>query len=56
MRDSLPKLTTEAFARIVEQAIARIPEEIRRHLENILISVKAAARHRNAGRDGAGAR
>ena len=40
MRDSHPKLTTEAFARIVEQAIARIPEEIRRHLENILISVK----------------
>ena len=40
MRDSHPKLTTEAFARVVEQAIARIPEEIRRHLENILISVK----------------
>jgi predicted Zn-dependent protease with MMP-like domain len=40
MKDSHPKLTTEAFARIVELAIARIPEEIRRHLENILISVK----------------
>ena len=40
MRDNSPKLTTEAFARVVEQAIARIPEEIRRHLENILISVK----------------
>ena len=40
MRNNHPKLTTEAFARIVELAIARIPEEIRRHLENILISVK----------------
>jgi len=40
MRDSHPKLTTEAFTRVVEQAISRIPEEIRRHMENILISVK----------------
>jgi predicted Zn-dependent protease with MMP-like domain len=41
MRDRLPKLTADAFARVVEQAIARIPEEIRRRLDNILISVKA---------------
>lgn len=34
-----PKLSTEAFARVVEQAIARIPAEIREHLDNILISV-----------------
>ena len=40
MKNSHPQLTTEAFARVVEQAIARIPERIRRHLENILISVK----------------
>jgi predicted Zn-dependent protease with MMP-like domain len=41
MRDRLPKLTADAFARVVEQAIARIPEEIGRRLDNILISVKA---------------
>jgi len=35
-----PRLSTEAFARMVEQAIARIPEEIRAHMENILISVQ----------------
>lgn len=35
-----PRLTTEAFSRLVEQAIARIPEELRRYLDNILISVK----------------
>jgi len=40
MKNSHPQLTTEAFARVVEQAIARIPERIRGHLENILISVK----------------
>jgi len=40
MRNSHLKLTTEAFARIVEQAIARIPEELRKRMENILISVK----------------
>lgn len=34
------KLSPEAFDRIVEQAIARIPIEIRRHLDNILISVQ----------------
>ncbi|WP_319585249.1 metallopeptidase family protein [uncultured Desulfobulbus sp.] len=40
MKNSHPKLSTEAFARIVEQAIARIPEELRKRMENILISVK----------------
>jgi predicted Zn-dependent protease with MMP-like domain len=40
MRDNSPRLTPDTFARVVEQAISRIPEEIRRHLENILISVK----------------
>lgn len=34
------KLSAEAFDHIVEQAIARIPEEIREHLDNILISVQ----------------
>lgn len=40
MKDLRPKLSTEAFARLVEQAIARIPEELRGHLDNILISVQ----------------
>ncbi len=40
MRNSQSKLSTEAFVRIVEQAIARIPEELRKRMENILISVK----------------
>jgi predicted Zn-dependent protease with MMP-like domain len=40
MKDYRPKLSTDAFARIVEQAIARIPEELRGHLDNILISVR----------------
>jgi len=40
MKNRRPKLSTEAFARIVEQAIARIPAEIRAHLDNILISVQ----------------
>jgi len=40
MKDCRPKLSTEAFARLVEQAIARIPEELRGHLDNILISVQ----------------
>ena len=35
-----PKLSPKAFDRIVEQAIARIPIEIRQHLDNILISVQ----------------
>jgi len=34
------KLSAEAFDRIVEQAIARIPFEIRHHLDNVLISVQ----------------
>lgn len=40
MRGRQSRLSTEAFARIVEQAIARIPEEIRMYLDNILISVQ----------------
>lgn len=35
-----PKLSTEAFDHLVEQAIARIPLEIRRHLDNLIISVQ----------------
>jgi len=34
------KLSAETFDRIVEQAIARIPLEIRRYLDNVLISVQ----------------
>ncbi|KJS00514.1 MAG: hypothetical protein VR65_11795 [Desulfobulbaceae bacterium BRH_c16a] len=34
------KLSTEAFDHLVEQAIARIPLEIRRHLDNLIISVQ----------------
>ncbi|MCL2340493.1 MAG: metallopeptidase family protein [Proteobacteria bacterium] len=35
-----PRLSQEVFARLVEQAVARIPESIRRHLDNILIAVQ----------------
>lgn len=34
------RLSAEAFDRIVKQAIARIPPEIRQHLDNVLISVQ----------------
>jgi predicted Zn-dependent protease with MMP-like domain len=34
------KVSAKEFDRIVKRAILRIPEEIRRHLENILISVQ----------------
>jgi predicted Zn-dependent protease with MMP-like domain len=34
------KLSNAEFDRIVRQAIRRIPEEIRRHLDNILITVQ----------------
>lgn len=34
------KLSAEAFDRVVKQAIARIPLEIRRYLDNVLISVQ----------------
>lgn len=34
-----PKLSHEAFDRVVKEAIARIPQEIRGYLDNILISV-----------------
>jgi predicted Zn-dependent protease with MMP-like domain len=34
------KLSNKEFDRIVKEAIARIPEEIRQHLENILITVQ----------------
>lgn len=33
-------LSEKDFFRIVERAISRIPEEIRHHLENVLISVR----------------
>jgi len=35
-----PRLSPEAFALLVEEAIACIPESIRRYLDNILISVQ----------------
>jgi len=34
------KLSDKAFDRIVERAIRRIPQEIRRHLDNLLITVQ----------------
>jgi len=34
------KLSNAEFDRIVKQAIRRIPDEIRRHLDNILITVQ----------------
>ncbi len=34
------KISNKEFDRIVQQAVARIPEEIRRHLDNILITVQ----------------
>jgi predicted Zn-dependent protease with MMP-like domain len=34
------KLNNKEFDRIVKASIARIPEEIRRHLDNILITVQ----------------
>ncbi len=40
MTRSHPKLSPGEFNRLVEQAIARIPWDLRRHLDNILISVQ----------------
>jgi predicted Zn-dependent protease with MMP-like domain len=34
------KMDEKAFDRIVKRAVSRIPEEIRQHLDNIVISVK----------------
>jgi predicted Zn-dependent protease with MMP-like domain len=34
------KISNKEFDRVVQQAVARIPEEIRRHLDNILITVQ----------------
>jgi len=34
------KLSNKEFDHVVKQAIARIPEEIRQHLDNILITVQ----------------
>ena len=34
------KISDKAFDRIVQKAIDRIPEEVRRHLDNILITVQ----------------
>jgi predicted Zn-dependent protease with MMP-like domain len=39
-RGNLMKLSNKEFERIVQQAIGRIPQEIRRHLDNILITVQ----------------
>jgi len=40
MKPALHKFSPRAFDRIVEQAIARIPEPIRCHLDNIVIVVE----------------
>jgi predicted Zn-dependent protease with MMP-like domain len=40
MTDHRLRLTSETFDRIVTQAIARIPPDIGRHLDNILITVQ----------------
>jgi predicted Zn-dependent protease with MMP-like domain len=40
MSNHRPQLSREDFDQVVEQAIARIPEEIRQHLNNMLISVQ----------------
>ncbi len=40
MINTRPRLAGETFDRLVEQAIARIPADIRRHLDNILITVQ----------------
>jgi predicted Zn-dependent protease with MMP-like domain len=37
------KLTDREFDRIVKRAIRRIPEELRQHLDNVLISVRKRA-------------
>lgn len=37
---TIMKLSNEEFDRIVQRAIRRIPEEIRQHLDNIVISVQ----------------
>jgi predicted Zn-dependent protease with MMP-like domain len=36
----LMRISSDAFAGLVEQAIGRIPEELRAYLDNILISVR----------------
>jgi predicted Zn-dependent protease with MMP-like domain len=40
MAGNRPTLSPEAFDRVIEQAIARIPEEIRRYLANVVFSVQ----------------
>lgn len=40
LTDCLKNLSEEAFTDIVEQAVSRIPEEIRKKFENVLISVR----------------
>lgn len=40
MTASRRKLSPEAFDRVIEQAISRIPQEIRRYLDNVLITVQ----------------
>ena len=34
------RLSAQAFDRIIEQAVARIPLEIRKHLDNVVITVQ----------------
>jgi len=41
MKPGRLRLSPQAFDKIVEQAIARIPRPIRRHLDNIVIVVEA---------------
>lgn len=40
MASALLRLSPKAFDKIVEQAIARIPRPIRRHLDNVIIVVE----------------
>ncbi len=40
MARTRPLLSEEAFDQVVQQALARIPEEIRSHLHNILITIQ----------------
>ena len=40
------KLSQKEFDKAVKRAISRVPDEIRRHLENILVSVRQRPSHR----------
>ena len=46
------KLSNKEFDKIVQRAIRRIPDEIRQHLDNILITVQQWPDPESAGGDG----